>query len=275
MSVDKSSAAGTEQTTPDVLLIQRKGGCLWLTLNRPQRLNALTPELHRALREALEHAETQNTVRAIVITGTGRAFCAGQDLAERRFADGEAPDLGASLDEFYNPLARLLYSYKKPLIAAVNGSAAGAGAVLALWCDIVIAAKSACFIQSFAKIGLSSDTGSAWILPRLVGLPRARAMMLLGEKIDATTAAQWGLIWECVEDDMLIEKTEEIACRLADAPPLAIDAIRQSLREAPFASLNQQLDMERETQHRLGLTDDYREGVQAFMERRKPVFRGR
>ncbi|MCB1958480.1 MAG: 2-(1,2-epoxy-1,2-dihydrophenyl)acetyl-CoA isomerase [Rhodocyclaceae bacterium] len=253
-------------------------GVATLTLNRPERLNAFTRQMHAELRQALEvvrRGRDDGSVRALVLTGAGRAFCAGQDLGDRKpAADGSPPDLGASIDENYKPLVLALRGLEMPVIAAVNGVAAGAGASLALACDLVIAARSASFIQAFSKLGLVPDTGGSWILPRLVGSARAMGLALLGDRLPAPQAAEWGLIWQCVEDEALMPTVRELAVRLAGGPTRGYARTKQALWASINNDLETQLDLERDFMRELGRSEDYREGVAAFGEKRAPRFTG-
>lgn len=258
-----------------VLTIIENGVCL-ISLNRPKQLNSFNPEMHKALMSALKNANRNDQVRSIVITGTGRAFCAGQDLNDRNIsADQARPDLGESIEKFYNPLIKMLVEINKPIIAAVNGVAAGAGANLALACDIVIAGKSASFIQAFCKLGLVPDSGGTWTLPRLIGPARAKALMLLGNKLPAQQAQEWGMIWDCVEDDQLMSEAMTQAQHLATQPTTGLGYIKRALNQSSDNTLSEQLALERDLQRLAGRTDDYREGVTAFFEKRQPVFKGR
>ncbi len=243
-----------------------------ITLNRPDRLNSFTAQMHEELRKALKAAEGS---RGVVLTGAGRGFCAGQDLNDRAVAPGEAVDLGDTVESGWNPLIRTLTSMPQPVIAQVNGVAAGAGANIALACDIVVAARSAKFIQSFSAIGLIPDSGGSWILPRLVGQARAMGLALTGEPLPAELAEQWGLIWKCVDDEALGSEVDAIAARLASLPPLGLAAIKSIVRSTWGRSLDQELDLQRDEMRRLGFTEDYREGVAAFLEKRPPDFVGR
>ncbi|MBL8701305.1 MAG: 2-(1,2-epoxy-1,2-dihydrophenyl)acetyl-CoA isomerase [Alphaproteobacteria bacterium] len=243
-----------------------------ITLNRPDKLNAFTAEMHAELADALD-AVAASGARVLVLTGAGRGFCAGQDLGQRR--DGEAPDLGETLDRLYNPLIRRLRAMPLPVVAAVNGVAAGAGMSLALAADIAIAARSASFMQAFARIGLVPDSGSTWLLPRLVGPARARGLAMLGERISAEQAADWGLIWQVVDDDRLAAAVTALGTRLAAAAPLAIARIKRALDLSWENTLDGQLELERLDQSELGRSDDYREGVAAFLEKRPARFSGR
>ncbi|MHB1870710.1 MAG: 2-(1,2-epoxy-1,2-dihydrophenyl)acetyl-CoA isomerase PaaG [Steroidobacteraceae bacterium] len=262
----------SEQT----ILYRADGGVARLTLNRPERLNSFTARMHEQLREALAAVEADPDVRVLVITGAGRGFCAGQDLGDRAVAPGGAPaDLGESIERHYKPLILALRGLRVPVVCAVNGVAAGAGVSLALACDLVIAARSASFVQAFARIGLIPDSGGTWFLPRLVGRARALGLALLGEKLPAAQAAEWGLIWRCVDDDDFPAEVEALAGQLAAAPPLALRGIRQALADSWDRTLEQQLDAERDLQRELGFTADYAEGVAAFGAKREPRFTGR
>jgi 2-(1,2-epoxy-1,2-dihydrophenyl)acetyl-CoA isomerase len=255
--------------------VEKRAGYRVITLNRPQRLNAFTEAMHRALMAALNDAEADPECRALLLTGAGTGFCAGQDLNDR-IARGEAkPDLGASLDAFYNPLVRKLRALPFPVVAAVNGVAAGAGANIALACDIVIAARSASFVQAFARIGLVPDSGGTWILPRLVGAARARGLALLAEPLPAERAADWGLIWKAVDDDALRGEAEGMCARFAAGPTFGFAQIKRALDASEHNDLSTQLDLERDLQRQAGASPDYMEGVRAFVEKRKAVFTGR
>ena len=244
-----------------------------ITLNRPDRLNSFTAQMHGELREALA---SLGDARVVVLTGAGRGFCAGQDLNERSVAtDGHPADLGVTVETCWNPLIETLTSLPQPVIARVNGVAAGAGANVAFACDIVVAARSAKFIQSFSAIGLIPDSGGSWILSRLAGQARALGLALTGEPLPAEQAAEWGLIWKAVEDDALDAEVDAIANKLASLPPLGLAAIKSVIRSTWGRTLTQELHLQRDEMRRLGFTEDYREGVAAFLEKRTPTFTGR
>jgi 2-(1,2-epoxy-1,2-dihydrophenyl)acetyl-CoA isomerase len=261
--------------TDSPILTQIEAGYRILTLNRPDKLNAFNDAMHEVLRAAIDEAEADEDCRALMITGAGRAFCAGQDLSDRVLAPGEAPKPRESLEKYYNPLVRRLRTLPFPVVAAVNGVAAGAGCNIALACDIVIAAKSAGFIQSFARLGLVPDSGGTWFLPRLVGNARARGLALLAQEIKADKAAEWGLIWRCVADDALIYESRRICEHFSIAPTQGLALIRHALDAAASNDLDTQLDLERDLQKQANMLPDYAEGVRAFMEKRKPKFMGR
>ena len=243
-----------------------------ITLNRPNRLNSFTVQMHAELRDALE---SLGDSRVLILTGAGRGFCAGQDLNDRAVGSEHPVDLGMTVETSWNPLIRTLTTLPQPVIARVNGVAAGAGANVALACDLVIAAKSAKFIQSFSALGLVPDSGGTWVLPRLVGQARALGLALTGEPLAAETAADWGLIWKAVDDDALDAEVDALAARLASLPPLGLAAIKEMIRSSWGHSLDQELTHQRDEMRRLGYTDDYREGVAAFLEKRVPKFTGR
>jgi 2-(1,2-epoxy-1,2-dihydrophenyl)acetyl-CoA isomerase len=257
------------------ILFDLTGGVARLTFNRPDRLNSFNTTMHAEVREALGRVASTDA-RVLVVTGAGRGFCAGQDLGDRAVAPGgTAVDLGESIEKNYKPLVLALRSLQMPIIAAVNGVAAGAGANIALACDLVIAARSASFVQAFSKLGLVPDSGGTWFLPRLIGNARAIGLTLLGEKLSAEQAAQWGLIWRCVEDAELSTVVDGLATQLAAAPTRGLVRTKQALYEGWGRTLEEQLDIERDYQRELGYTADYAEGVAAFTQKRPPQFTGR
>jgi len=259
----------------DTLLFSVDGGIARLTLNRPDRLNSFNTQMHTEVRHALEQLPGSGA-RVLVLTGAGRGFCAGQDLGDRAVAPGSAAvDLGESIDKYYKPLVLALHHLPMPVIAAVNGVAAGAGANIALACDLVIAARSASFVQAFSKIGLLPDSGGTWTLPRLVGNARALGLTLLGNKLPAEQAAAWGMIWQCVEDADLGNTVDALARQLAEAPTRGLAATKAAIRDSWQHSLTEQLDVERDAQRELGRSSDYAEGVAAFIGKRTPRFTGR
>lgn len=250
-------------------------GVAVLTLNRPASLNSFNTLMHDEVRDAIKDARDNTAVRCLVITGTGRGFCAGQDLSDRAVkVSAEAPDLGESVEKNYNPLIRNIMTMEKPVLCAVNGVAAGAGASIALACDIVLAAKSAKFIQAFCKIGLVPDSGGTFNLVRALGLPRAKALALLGDKLSAEQAQNWGMIWQCVEDDSLMDETMTLALHLATQPTKGLAKIKELMNNSFSTPMHQQLELEKYAMRELGRTSDYREGVSAFMEKRQPTFTG-
>jgi 2-(1,2-epoxy-1,2-dihydrophenyl)acetyl-CoA isomerase len=257
------------------ILFDLSGGIARLTFNRPERLNSFNTAMHAEVRAAL--AEIQGaTARVLIVTGAGRAFCAGQDLTDRAVAPGAEPaDLAASIEQYYKPLVLALRSLPMPVIAAVNGVAAGAGANIALACDLVVAARSASFVQAFSKLGLVPDSGGTWFLPRLVGTARALGLAMLGEKLSAEDAAAWGLIWRCVADEELTAAVDSLAAHFASAPTRGLARTKQAIYGSFGRTLEQQLDVERDYQGELGRSADYAEGVAAFSAKRAPRFTGR
>jgi 2-(1,2-epoxy-1,2-dihydrophenyl)acetyl-CoA isomerase len=255
----------------ETITLAETDGVARITLNRPDRLNSFTRQMHGELAAALDEARG---ARVIVLTGAGRGFCAGQDLNDRAVAPGEAVDLGDTVEASWNPLIRRLATMPQPVIARVQGVAAGAGANIALACDLVVAARSAKFIQSFSALGLIPDSGGSWHLPRLVGQQRALGLALTGEPLPAERAADWGLIWKCVDDEALDGEVDALAAKLAALPPLGLAAIKSIIRTSGTRTLDQELDLQRDEMRRLGFTADYREGVAAFLEKRKATFTG-
>jgi 2-(1,2-epoxy-1,2-dihydrophenyl)acetyl-CoA isomerase len=259
---------------PHTILFELKDNIARLTLNRPDKLNSVNEAMHLEVREALNQVK-ENRPRVLLITGAGRAFCAGQDLADRQTNPGENPvDLGDSIEKYYAPLVRTLRALPLPVVAGVNGVAAGAGVSLALACDLVIATKSASFIQSFAKLGLIPDSGGTFFLPRLVGTARALGLALLGERLSAEQAAAWGLIWRCVEDEAFKDTIEELVNTLATAPTKGLAYTKSAINSSIGLLLDKQLDLERDYMRELGHSNDFREGVTAFLEKRAPKFTG-
>ncbi|WP_290689181.1 MULTISPECIES: 2-(1,2-epoxy-1,2-dihydrophenyl)acetyl-CoA isomerase PaaG [unclassified Haematobacter] len=251
-------------------------GVLTLTLNRPEKLNSFNEEMHTALRAGFQRATDDPAIRAVLLTGAGRGFCAGQDLGDRDPRKSEdAPDLGATLETWYNPTLRLIRALEKPVVCAVNGVAAGAGANIALACDIVIAARSAKFIQAFSRIGLVPDAGGSWSLARILGEPRAKALALTAEPLMAQTAADWGLIWQAVDDADLMPVATTLAKSLAAGPTLGLGLTKRLIQAAATNDMDAQLDLERDCQREAGRSADYAEGVTAFLEKRSPVFVGK
>jgi 2-(1,2-epoxy-1,2-dihydrophenyl)acetyl-CoA isomerase len=255
------------------VLVSLEAGVLRLTLNRPDTLNAFTVAMTQALAAAFTRAEAEAAVRCVLITGAGRGFCAGQDLTERDM-NAKDIDLGGGLDTRYNPLVRRMRALEKPIVCAVNGVAAGAGANFALACDLVIAARSASFIQAFVKIGLVPDCGGSYFLPRLAGTQRAMALAMTGDRLTAEDAERWGVIWKCVDDANLKAEADKLALQLASGPTRSLGLIKKAMYASAGNTLSAQLDMERDLQREIGKGKDYREGVAAFLEKRKPQFSG-
>lgn len=253
-----------------------EAGIARLTLNRPDKLNSFTGQMHAELRTALDRVQSDHSIRVLVLTGAGRAFSAGQDLADPDMAkiDGRMPDIGNVVERNYKPLVLRLQNLRVPTIAAVNGIAAGAGASVALACDLVVATKSASFLQAFSKIGLVPDTGGTWFLPQRVGMARAMGLALLADKLPAEKAAEWGLIWECAEDADFAARIDALAKQLSILPTKALVRTRQAMHAAPGHTLEQQLSFEGSFMRELGWSPDYAEGVAAFMEKRAPNFTG-
>jgi len=257
------------------ILFEIRSAVAILTLNRPHSLNSFTTDMHAEMQHAMQRVASDKAIRCLLLTGAGRGFCAGQDLNDRAVApDGEMPNLGESIANNYNPLVRAIFNLEKPVVCAVNGIAAGAGANIALACDIVLAGRKAAFVQGFSKIGLLPDSGGTWTLPRLVGRARAMGLAMLSNKIPAEQAERWGLIWQTVDDDKLMEEALAIATHLASQPTRGLGLTKRAINAAGGSTLEAQLELERELQSTAGRSADYREGVAAFLEKRKPNFKG-
>lgn len=257
------------------VLVSLDSGVLRVTLNRPERLNAFNPAMHEGLAGAMTRAESEAAIRCVLITGAGRGFCAGADLTQRDMKSEAPIDLGSGLEAWYNPLVRRMRALPKPIVCAVNGVAAGAGANFALACDIVLAARSASFIQAFVKIGLVPDCGGSYFLPRLAGTQRAMALAMTGERLSAEDAERHGIVWKTVDDDKLMAEALKLAASLAAGPTRSLGLIKQLIYSSTNNTLAAQLDLERDSQREVGKGEDYREGVNAFLEKRKPRFTGK
>jgi 2-(1,2-epoxy-1,2-dihydrophenyl)acetyl-CoA isomerase len=268
-----AACARDETVSEPTILLDINKNVAKITLNRPEKLNAINEQMHAELAHAMDRIELDRKIRAVLITGAGRGFCSGQDLSER--AIGAPFDAGNALERLYNPLIRRLRALERPIVGAVNGIAAGAGASLALCLDIVLAARSATFVEAFIRIGLLPDAGGTFFLPRQVGHARATGMAMLGESISAEQAADWGLIWRAVDDDRLMAEAEQLAAHLATQPTRAIGLIKRALNASSTNDLDQQLDLERDLQREAGHSEDFTEGVTAFLERRAATFKGR
>ena len=261
--------------TYNTILVTKADGLATITLNAPDKLNAVSRKMIAELKLCWEELAADTSVRAVLLTGDGRGFCAGADLADPDREVSATADSGSALDKYFNPVIRLMRTIPKPAVSAVNGVAAGVGMSFALASDIAIAGKSASFLQAFARIGLLPDGGSTWFLPRLVGEQRARALAMLAPQIKAEQAKEWGLIWDVVEDAELMARATEIARKLAEGPTLALSRIKAALNESSGNDLSAQLDLERDSQRELGRSEDFKEGVMAFLGKRKANFKGK
>lgn len=263
----------------ETILFEVDSGAATLTLNRPDKLNSFNTQMHAEVADALQTVDNDPDIRCLLLTGAGRGFCAGQDLSDRQVDSSDpnaAPvDLGETLDTLYNPLVRAITGMPKPVICAVNGVAAGAGANVALACDIVIAAESASFIQAFCKLGLVPDAGGTWSMTHRIGVARAKGLALLGDKLPAAKAEAWGLIWQCVPDDQLMAVAGAMAQQFAKGPTFGYGLAKKAIQAAVNNTLDAQLDVERDSQRKAGRSEDYREGVSAFLQKRAPEFKGR
>ena len=256
------------------VIVSTQAGVLRIMLNRPEKLNAFNLDMHRGLAAAMERAESDGAIRCLLITGSGRGFCAGADLTGRDMKAAGPVDLGETLDKYYNPLVRRMRALPKPIVCAVNGVAAGAGANFALACDIVLAARSASFIQAFVKIGLVPDCGGTYFLPRLAGTQRAMALAMTGDRLTAEDAERFGVIWKCVDDAQLGPEAEKLSRSMASGPTRSLGLIKKAIYESAGNTLSAQLDLERDYQREIGKGEDYKEGVASFLEKRKPEFKG-
>jgi len=258
------------------ILVEEKNAVGYLTLNRPKQLNSFNEVMHKEVSSVFKAWSKDSSIRAVVLSAEGRGFCAGQDLGDRVVdPNADSPDLGLSIETYYNPLIKLITTMPKPVICAVNGVAAGAGANIALACDLVLAAKSASFIQAFCRLGLVPDSGGTWFLPRVVGRARAMGLAMLGDKLSAEQALTWGMIWQVVEDDALRSEAVTLAEHLASQPTYGLSLIKKAINVSADNSLEDQLILERDLQRLAGRSADYKEGVQAFMQKRTPTYQGR
>jgi 2-(1,2-epoxy-1,2-dihydrophenyl)acetyl-CoA isomerase len=257
------------------ILLAKDHGLATLTFNAPDRLNAVSRKMIAEIKSCWEDLAADSSVRAVLLTGSGRGFCAGADLADPDREASVAADSGAALEKYFNPVIRLMRAIPKPIVSAVNGVAAGVGMSFVLASDIAVAGKSASFLQAFARIGLLPDGGSTWFLPRLVGEQRARALAMLAPQITAQQAKEWGLIWDVVDDSDLMKTATELARRLADGPTMSLARIKEAMNRASGNDLGRQLDLERDFQRELGRSEDFKEGVAAFLAKRKPAFKGK